>query len=1110
MKLTLPPTTTWLLPLDGSSLTQISNQSTQDLLFNTHEKPTSSTAYSDTSATVAFDTNMDSTVAFDTNMDSIPATNPAPAPFATRLNIPFPPRRHVPIKPSYNIDDLSSLSQDFNPDDGSISSSFDPYAYETVDDFIRATFKPLGYQPSDDTSSSPKVQFVGWDAAIPPSVDAAFATWGPKIPDAIPTDNDTSSSDSSTNYDDSISTLTDVPIIGTHDTPPQLPPTTIWEIFNKSIRCRFKSRPPPDCQGTTDSVTDSASSHNSNLSLEDEVQQLVTGTSQKFVPKPDHDTVLLDAMLALRKFRTAVRSKEQRRLQRTNQEEHPSDSSSNSQSTSTGDTESIVDPPPDGLKTSLRPSQVCSNTTPGSPALESFLDDLETEVMNMAWNYGKDTHLDPISAAINNLQTRLNKSEDQVVVPTDKTNSFRVMPLDSYIAQVQTHLKAHGKKISHTDLTAISTEASHILEELYPYLAPGESGFLKQSIWSHAIPTPKLLIKDHKPRSPSNGEFPTRLICPANNFISAFPKLGYLGLKKIFEDNEIDYKSNTIIQASDLKTKLETLAITPANSTIISIDAQDYYPSVRFKLVKKAVTYFTRHLPKTVRHDINTCLRLIKFGMQSTYLQFQDDYYEYDGDQPPEDRGLTIGGYESAFLSDVAGAYIFKRTSPIFKDTLYHGTYRDDGIAIFNHRMTYEEIIQWQETFQNKVNELANGTYLQYTCELWADPTCQPYTPNQVSPKVTIHANPTFPYLDMEFHWYAQQALHFKVHLKTNQQLQYLNKGSAHTHACFRAIPTGVCHRLAKLTTITPENANIPLSQLYPQHFQALQQANLLTKHSLEKIPTLAEAQNLYQPVDPSKRALQQRQRDARRTTYFCIGKSMAWTTPIWLIIKKLKKKHHLKWLRVSMSYHRFTNLRELFNGDLTGKLNKHVISQDFSSRPCNCRSKNTTGCDYANLCRETLVVYRVQCKTTGKSYIGCTQQNFKKRMQQHFNDVRNLRAGKGHHDSYAHHFAKMSINFPNPSPKLLRSLATFHILWQGNPLSTVKTFGTNHCLLCDQERLHIFKWNKLHPDKLINNHDEIYGACKHKPKFHRFPPPALSSTDESSIDEKVPIHAEV
>jgi hypothetical protein len=35
--------------------------------------------------------------------------------------------------------------------------------------------------------------------------------------------------------------------------------------------------------------------------------------------------------------------------------------------------------------------------------------------------------------------------------------------------------------------------------------------------------------------------FPTRLIVPANNFTSAFPKVGYMGIKKIFDDNVVNY-----------------------------------------------------------------------------------------------------------------------------------------------------------------------------------------------------------------------------------------------------------------------------------------------------------------------------------------------------------------------------------------------------------------------------------------------------------------------------------------------------------------------------------------------------------------------------------------
>jgi tRNA uridine 5-carbamoylmethylation protein Kti12 len=85
---------------------------------------------------------------------------------------------------------------------------------------------------------------------------------------------------------------------------------------------------------------------------------------------------------------------------------------------------------------------------------------------------------------------------------------------------------------------------------------------------------------------------------PANNFTAAFPKIGYIGIKKILDSNEVDYSSKTIIQASGLKKTLESLQITSTKSTIVSIDAVDFYPSIRFKLVKKAVHYFSRNLPE--------------------------------------------------------------------------------------------------------------------------------------------------------------------------------------------------------------------------------------------------------------------------------------------------------------------------------------------------------------------------------------------------------------------------------------------------------------------------------------------------------------------------------
>jgi hypothetical protein len=55
----------------------------------------------------------------------------------------------------------------------------------------------------------------------------------------------------------------------------------------------------------------------------------------------------------------------------------------------------------------------------------------------------------------------------------------------------------------------------------------------------------------------TTGEHPTCLIVPAQNFTSAFPKMGYLAIRRIIDSNKVNYSKRTIIQASDLKAKLD-------------------------------------------------------------------------------------------------------------------------------------------------------------------------------------------------------------------------------------------------------------------------------------------------------------------------------------------------------------------------------------------------------------------------------------------------------------------------------------------------------------------------------------------------------------------------
>ena len=91
-------------------------------------------------------------------------------------------------------------------------------------------------------------------------------------------------------------------------------------------------------------------------------------------------------------------------------------------------------------------------------------------------------------------------------------------------------------------------------------------------------PHAKVLIKDHKTPD-EQGRFPTCLAAPATNFTAGFPKLGHLGIKQIFDSNNVDHGSRNIVQAVNLKTKLEEVELNSDNATIASIGAEAMCPS---------------------------------------------------------------------------------------------------------------------------------------------------------------------------------------------------------------------------------------------------------------------------------------------------------------------------------------------------------------------------------------------------------------------------------------------------------------------------------------------------------------------------------------------------
>ena len=64
-------------------------------------------------------------------------------------------------------------------------------------------------------------------------------------------------------------------------------------------------------------------------------------------------------------------------------------------------------------------------------------------------------------------------------------------------------------------------------------------------------------------------------------------------------------------------------------------------------------------------------------------------------------------------------------------------------------------------------------------------------------------------------------------------------------------------------------------------------------------------------------------------------------------------------------------------------------------------------------------------------------------------------------------------------------------VIWKGNAISCGKSYGKLNCQLCMNKRIAILnnirKGKRLNQMLSINSNSEIYGACRHRPKFHRF-----------------------
>eukprot|EP00957_Ditylum_brightwellii_P158478 12062905-Ditylum_brightwellii.AAC.1 len=136
----------------------------------------------------------------------------------------------------------------------------------------------------------------------------------------------------------------------------------------------------------------------------------------------------------------------------------------------------------------------------------------------------------------------------------------KMVETSQYWGLERKYLTKSVEEIPRSEVVELHQKRENCVEKLSRSLLKGEGAFLWEGLNSKEIPQPQLLVKDHKDPDEA-GFFPTRLVIPTTNFIATFSKIGYLGIKKALDENNVSCSKYTIVQSSDLKSRLEQLRL---------------------------------------------------------------------------------------------------------------------------------------------------------------------------------------------------------------------------------------------------------------------------------------------------------------------------------------------------------------------------------------------------------------------------------------------------------------------------------------------------------------------------------------------------------------------
>ena len=150
---------------------------------------------------------------------------------------------------------------------------------------------------------------------------------------------------------------------------------------------------------------------------------------------------------------------------------------------------------------------------------------------------------------------------------------------------------------------------------------------MRELFATRKIPSPKI-SSNTTIKSTRRGNYQPDWLSQRQNLPQQYQRLDTSGKKNLDKAN-INDSSVSIVQASDLKQRLEELQTKIDRVTIAPVDDVSMYSTIKIATIRKAVRFFSIKINAATKKTINLFMDFFRFGMISTCIFFSGEYYKY-------------------------------------------------------------------------------------------------------------------------------------------------------------------------------------------------------------------------------------------------------------------------------------------------------------------------------------------------------------------------------------------------------------------------------------------------------------------------------------------------